>query len=203
MTFHPVSVSYIQLTGKYYFSQLLQNKGYYFIKNLKRKRNVNKNARQLVTIATEKGYTYEGISDICDVSIGTVKRWLATGRADANKINSLETEIGLIYLQPESVGDILIEIYKNRKKRFRLKRFQLKRIAGRAALRNAFVDKLTQYLLHRGFFMLECVDGDNDIFIIIRVSHTLNHVKDYLRPSDINKYFKDLANEIDQDCDDE
>lgn len=165
----------------------------------KRGRKINTNARQIVTIATENGYTYEEISDICDVSIGSVKRWLATGRADANKIKSLEIEIGPIYLQAESVGDILIEIYKNRNRRFRLKRMQLKRIAGRTALRNAFVDKLIQYLLNRGFFMFETVDGDNDIFIIIRIRQTLNYVKEYLKLTDINEYFKDLANEIEQD----
>jgi len=168
-----------------------------------RRRNVNVNARQLVTIAMEKGYTHEEIAETCDVSIGSIKRWLATGRADASKIKALEREIGHIYLQPEAVGDILVEIYKNRKKRYRLKRIHLKRIAGRTALRGVFVEQLMQYLLDIGYFMLEAVDGEDDFFIIISVRQALSHVKKYLKISEINAYFKDIADEIPDDIEDD
>ncbi len=169
----------------------------------KRRRNVNVNARQLVSIALEKGYTHDEVAEICDVSVGSIKRWLATGRADAGKIQALEKEIGQIYLQPDAVGDILIEIYKNRKKRYRLKRIHLKRIAGRSALRSVFVEQLVQYLLDNGYFMLEAVEGENDFFIILSVRQALFHVKKFLKISEINNYFKEIANEIPDDIEDD
>ena len=171
--------------------------------NLKRNRNVNVNARQLVSIALEKGYTHDEIAEICDVSVGSIKRWMSTGRADASKIKALEGEIGQIYLQPDAVGDILIEIYKNRNKRYRLKRIHLKRIAGRSALRGVFVEQLIQYMLDNGYFMLETVEGEEDFFIILSVRQALFHVKKFLKVSEINRFFKDIADEIPDDAEDD
>lgn len=162
-----------------------------------RKRNVNTKARQIVTIATDKGYTYQEIAEICDVSIGSIKRWLATGRADASKIKKIEMEIGHVYLSYESVGDVLIDIYKNRNKRFRLKRIELKRVAGRSVLKSGFVENLLMYLLDKGYYMFEAVEGDDDFFVIIRIRQVLKHVKDFLSEDKINEYFNDLADEID------
>ena len=71
----------------------------------KKARNVNKNARMIVTVATEKGYSYEEIAEICSVSIGSVKRWLTTGRADGNRISAIEDLIGPVHLRPGAVGD--------------------------------------------------------------------------------------------------
>jgi len=169
------------------------------MKSAIRKRNVNKNARQIVTVATEKGYEYDEIAHICKVAVGTVKRWVSTGRADAAKIKALENEIGPVYLGSETVGDILIEIYKTRKRRYRIKRIQLKKIAGRSTLRHSFVDGIIQHLLNNGYFMLEAVAGEDDIYIIISISQILKHVKDNLKSSDINKYYKELANTIEDD----
>jgi len=167
-----------------------------------RKRNVNRNARLIVTKATEQGYSYEEIADICNVSIGSVKRWLSTGRADAGKIKNLEHIVGHTYLQPESVGDILIEIYRSRNKRYRLKRYQLKQISGRFTLRTSFVKQITRYLSDNGYFMLESVEGEEDFFIILRIKQALKHVKDYLEPSDIKAYYRNISDEID-DSEDE
>lgn len=172
----------------------------------KRNRNVNINARQIVSIAMKKGFTHEKIAEICDVSAGSIKRWVATGRADANKIKALEKEIGQVYLKPESVGDILIEIYKSKKKRYRLKRIHLKRIAGRSALRSVFIDQLVHYLLDKGYFMLEAVEGEDDFFVVVSVRQTLFHVKTFLKLSEIDSYFKNIADEIpdeEEDDDDE
>jgi len=166
---------------------------------LKRRRNIYRNAGQLVQLAVQKGYTYEKIADICDVSLGSVQRWLSTNRADASKIKALEDEIGQTYLSAESVGDAIIELYNIRKMRFRLKRFQLKKISGRTTLRWAFIDQLSQYLLDRGYYMLESVDNDDDIFIIIKHGQLLKHVKHYLENNEIKTYYKELAEEMDYD----
>lgn len=170
--------------------------------NMKRCRNVNVNARQIVTIAIEKGYTHNEIAEICDVSVGSIKRWMSTGRADANKIKALEREIGQIYLQPDAVGDILIEIYKKRKRRFRLKTIDLKKIAGRSALRGVFVEQLIQYMLDNGYFMLETFEGEEDFFIVISIRQSLRHVEKYLNPSEINNYFREIADEFPDDEED-
>ncbi|CAK8724732.1 hypothetical protein KKHLCK_14835 [Candidatus Electrothrix laxa] len=162
-----------------------------------RKRNVNTKARQIVRSATDKGYTYKEIAEICDVSTGSIKRWLATGRADASKIKKIEMEIGHVHLSCESVGDLLIDIYKSRKKRYRLKRIELKRVAGRSVLKSGFIDNVLMYLLDKGYYMIEAVEGDDDFFVIIRVRQVLKYVKHFLSEGEINKYFNDLADEID------
>lgn len=168
-----------------------------------RKRNVNTKARQIVTSATDKGYSYEDIAKICDVSTGSIKRWLATGRADARKIKELEKQIGHVYLSYESVGDLLIDIYKNRNKRFRVQRIELKRISGRSVLKSGFVDNLSMFLLDKGYYMLEAVQGEYDFFVIIRIRQVLKHVKDFLSADEIDEYFNDLADEVDDDYDEE
>ena len=171
--------------------------------NSKRNRNVNVNARQIVSIALEKGYTHDEIAEICDVSVGSIKRWMSIGRADASKIKALIEKIGQIYLQPDAVGDILIEIYKNRNKRYRLKRIHLKRIAGRSALRGVFVEQLIQYMLDNGYFMLETVEGEEDFFIILSVRQALFHVKKFLKAFEINRFYKDIADEIPDDAEED
>lgn len=168
---------------------------------IREKRNVNVNARQLVAIAQKSGYTLESIAEICGVSAGSVKRWLHTGRADAEKIKPLEQAVGQTYLQPDAVGEILIDIYTTRNKRYRLKRGSLKHIAGRSTLRSAFVDQLIQYLLDKGYFMLEAVDGDEEFFVIIRIGQVLKHVKDFLTREDISAYYHEVADSITEDDD--
>lgn len=168
---------------------------------IREKRNININARQLVAIALKSGYTQESIAELCGASTGSVKRWLHTGRADADKIKPLEQAVGQTYLQPDAVGDILIDIYSTRNKRYRLRRGALKHIAGRSTLRSVFVDQLIQYLLDKGYFMLEAVDGDDEFFVVIRIGQILKHVKDFLKREDINAYYHEIADNITEDND--
>ena len=94
---------------------------------------------------------------------------------------------------------MIIEIYRNRSRRYRLKRFQLKKISGRSVLKSAFIEKLAQYLLDQGYFMLESSEGEQDFFIIIRIRQVHYHVKSYLKTSEISHYFKTMASEIDEE----
>ena len=172
------------------------------MRTLKRRRNVYLNAARLVQLAVQKGYSHEQIAKICGVTLGSVQRWVANNRADASKIKALEEEVGQTYLSAESVGDILIELYKLRGRRYRIKRVHLKRIAGRTTLRWAFVDELHQYLLDRRYFILEAVEADDDFFIIIRQGQLLKHVNGYLKAGDLKHYYKGLADKIEVDDED-
>ena len=160
------------------------------------RRRSNLRARQIVTFATEKGYSYDEIANVCGVSVGSVKRWLSTGRADADNIQHIENLVGAIYLSPESVSEILIEIYRTRKRRYRLGRKQLKSIAGRTALKASFVKKITQMMLDRGYYFLEGFSDDEDYFIIISTNQLCRFVSTKLSHDEIQDYYQILAEEI-------
>ena len=160
------------------------------------RRRVNRKARQIVTVATEKGYSYDEIAQICGVSVGSVKRWLSTGRADADKIQLIENVIGPIYLSPESVSEILDDIYKTRKQRYRLGRNQLKLLAGRSALKASFVERITQAMLDRGYYFLEAFGDDEDYFIIISITQMNKYVPTKLSREDIQDYYQSMSEEI-------
>jgi transposase len=169
---------------------------------------VNKDARQIVQRALEKGYDYETIAELCGVSIGSIRRWVATGRAKSSVIVELEKEIGKSYLSAETVSSILIDIYRKRGKnrkgfRYRIKRMQLKRIAGRRSLGWKFIEELSNYLSAQGYIMIEESDGIDDFFIVIRQKQLLIHVKRYISDTEINNFFRDLSDDIEGDDDDE
>jgi len=163
-----------------------------------RRRKVNPRAQQIVLIATEKGYSYEDIADICNVSMGSVKRWISTGRADADKIKLLEEKIGALLMTPEMVAETLIDLYKKRKKRFRLGRHQLRQIAGRSALKGAFLDQLNRCLFDKGFYFLDAFEGDSQFFIVISSGRLLKHVKELLSKDEIGQYYTALADEVEE-----
>lgn len=156
------------------------------------RRKINKKARQIVLRATQKGFSYEDIAEKCGVSIGTVKRWISTGRADDEKISALAKEIGHINLSPEAIADILVEVYRNRNRRYRINKNDLKRVAGRAILKAAFLETLSEYLMERGFYFLE----HDDFFVVISSKQLLKHVSSTLGNEELEEYFIDLADEI-------
>jgi len=51
--------------------------------------------------------------------------------------------------------------------------------------------------------MLETVEGEEDFFIILSVRQALFHVKKFLKVSEINRFFKDIADEIPDDAEDD
>lgn len=160
-----------------------------------RRRETNHNAHRLVSLAMQKGHSYEDIGRICDVSAGSVKRWLATGRADAEAIRPLVEMIGHVYLKPDVVADILVDVYGKRRRRFRLKRSQLKKISGRAVFRGVFLEALAEGLLSRNFHFIEESNGEEDFFVLIRRSQLRRMVPGYLEDSEISQYYQDISEE--------
>ncbi|MCP4700195.1 MAG: hypothetical protein GY862_25585 [Gammaproteobacteria bacterium] len=159
---------------------------------------INPKARQIVALATKKGYSYDEIADICNVSVGSVKRWLATGRANADRIQFIEDLIGPIYLSPEFVAEILVEIYRIKKKRYRLGRDQLKSVAGRVALKASFIERITQSMLDSGYYFLEGFDDDEDYFVIISTFQLNKMVpaKFKLSRDEIRDYYQTASEKI-------
>lgn len=156
-------------------------------------KKVNKRARMLVRQAMQKGMSFEDVAGVCGVAVGSVKRWLATGRADADKIAALEAEVGAVYLSPETVAEDLADIYRSRKRRFRVTKDQLRRISGRSDLRDTFLNALGEALTDRGFYFLPGhVDGE-EMFLIISHVQLAKHVAENLEKSDVESYFQELA----------
>ena len=54
-------------------------------------------------------------------------------------------------------------------------------------------------MLDNGYFMLETAEGEEDFFIILSVRQSLFHVKKFLKASEINRFYKDIADEIPDD----
>lgn len=164
-----------------------------------RRRNIDREARRYVSIALDKGYTHEEIASICDVSVGSVKRWMATGRADAQALKHLKEEIGPLYIKPKEVGEILIEIYKTRKRRYRIQKSQLKKISGRSTLRTSFMNELYEYMEENNHIMLEFEIDNECFYVVIRKSQILHHCKETLKLNEINNYYKEIADQFPSD----
>jgi hypothetical protein len=132
-------------------------------------------AKEALRIATEKyEMSYEDIAGLCNVSLGTVKRWMTNGRADEKAIRPLINKIGSVYLSASQVADHLEQLYgagsrENRKgakvHRFRITNSQLHKISGRARLKPAFMNELIEEMDRRGRLFLEGADG----FIIDKI----------------------------------
>ncbi|MBK1618443.1 hypothetical protein CKO42_08335 [Lamprobacter modestohalophilus] len=159
-------------------------------------RRVNLNARLLVRLALEKGYSYAQIGELTGVSEGSVKRWHATGRADADRIKELEALIGPVRLSPEALTDQLIRIYRERRRRYRLGRAQLKSLAGRRTLKAAFIEQLSELMLDRGYYLLDgCLEQEED-FIVISLRQLNKLVPYRLGPQDIDGYLPPISEAI-------
>ena len=171
---------------------------------LKRKRNVVTNARQLVQVAREKGMTYQDIAEKCDVSVGSVKRWVSTGRADKNRIRPLEMIVGQTFISPEAVANVLIENYKQpSRKRYRLSPSQLRKISGRTVLGREFLKRLLEHMLGSGYHFIETVESGEDVFVVISNQQLLTHVPRELSDKDLSAYYQSLAEGIEDDDDEE
>ena len=69
-------------------------------------------AREALRIAREKyDLSYQEIAELCQVSLGSVKRWMLNGRADEKAIAPLVAKIGQVYLTASQVADHVIGIY--------------------------------------------------------------------------------------------
>lgn len=163
------------------------------------RRGVNLKARLIVKLANDKGYSNEEIAELCGVSVGSVKRWYATGRADADKIQPLEECVGPVHLTPEAAANILISIYRERRKRFRITRSQLKAIAGRTSLRRAFVEPLAEVMLDRGFYLLDGYLEEEDDFVVISLRQLNKLVPSRLEPKDLDGYLTAGSDDVEDD----
>jgi hypothetical protein len=135
-------------------------------KNVER---VNTKAREIIEKARQEfGYTFEQISELCQVSIGSVQRWYSTGRAKANKIINLEMKLENIRLEPEQVAKSLIEIYRFRKKRYTITYNQLRKMSGRDRLSPSIIEEIQEEVDSRDFMLLEDVIDGQALFAVIR-----------------------------------
>ncbi len=160
-------------------------------------RKVNTEASQLVITATNKGMSYQDIADLCGVSLGSVKRWVATGRAREVAIRPLVKKIGRPLLPAEKVAEILIEIYSKRGRRFRIKAVDLGRLAGRVQLKNSFFDALEDALDARNYLIVRGYDKEDYFFFVIRFGQFKKGISYTLQKKDFEKYFEAVAQEID------
>jgi len=131
---------------------------------------VNTKARQIIQkVRDELGYTFEEISEECGVSIGSVQRWYSKGRAKQNKIKFLEDLLSNIRLSETKIADILIEIYRDKKKPIYLSRKQFLNISGRVRLSPKVILKVQEKIDEKGFLLIEELDKDEQtVFIILR-----------------------------------
>jgi len=139
---------------------------------------VNTNARYIVKDAIDKlGLTHSKISEICNVSIGSIKRWISTGRANAEKIKPLENLLTGISTKNfvksiDDVGEVLIKIYEKRNI-FSIKSSTLSIMSGRIFIHDKFISQLSEYLLDRGFYILKNRNLECELYSIIGVDHLL------------------------------
>ncbi len=134
------------------------------------RRNVNKKARQIIEkVREEFGYTFEEMSNLCGVAVGSVQRWYSTGRARADKIKHLEKLLSNIRLPENKIAENLIAIYWYRKGPCFLTLAKLKKIAGRDRLSPKIIDNICAELDYQGFLFIEEMDDkDRTIFILMR-----------------------------------
>ena len=166
-------------------------------------KKVNSQARNIVQRASDKGMTYEEIAKICGVSLGSVKRWVATGRARASAIQPLVDRLGKTLLSAESVADTLMAIYAKRGRRFRIRASDLVAIAGRCRLRDAFLAELEDALDERSCLLIRGFAGGEDLFFVERWGQYKKHVSYTLGEKEIEEYYQDVAEDIeDAEADD-
>jgi len=145
---------------------------------------VNTKAREIIEKARQEfGFTFEQISELCEVSIGSVQRWYSTGRAKANKIIHLEMKLEHVRLEPEQVAKNLIEIYRFRKKRYAITYNQLRKMSGRDRLSPNIIAEIQEEVDSRNFMLIEDVIDGQTLFAVMRRKWCF---KDALRLTDVD-----------------
>lgn len=155
----------------------------------KLKRSVNTKARQIVEkVREEYGYTFEEMSDLCGVAVGSVQRWYSLGRARADKIIHLEKLLENIRLPEYKIAENLISMYRDIKRPYYITYVQLRDTSGRERLSPSIVEKIQLEVEERGFVLLEEWETKNEqtVYILMRRKWCLNKATE-LEP----KYFKD------------
>jgi len=161
-------------------------------------------AREALRIAKDKyEMSYQDIADLCDVSLGSVKRWMLNGRADEKAIRPLIERIGQVYLTVSQVADHLEQLYDagprentkgNNVRRLRIANSQLERVAGRQHLKSSFKDDLADELRERGYLFEE--GTDNFVMVSWRWLHDSSAE---ISDDELPEFYADLAEEIDSD----
>jgi hypothetical protein len=131
-------------------------------------------ASAALRIAKDKlDMSYKDTADLCGVNVGSVKRWMLTGRADEKAIQPLLEIIGPVYLNVSQIADHLVQLYRNNQRRnkkgFLVRRFsvtsrQMEDIAGREYLKATIKSDLIDECRERGFVLLE---GTDDFIMIL------------------------------------
>lgn len=71
-------------------------------------------ARAALRIAKDKHeMSFQDIADLCKVSLGSVKRWMLSGRADEKAIAPLLERIGRVCLNAIQMADHLEQLYES------------------------------------------------------------------------------------------
>jgi len=166
-------------------------------------------AREALRIAKDRyRMTYTEIAKLCGVNLGTVKRWMLSGRADEKAISPLIEKVGVgrVLLSAEQVADHLEQLYdagprKNSKgtkvRRLLITNQQLVRIAGRQNLRSAFENDVRDEMRDRGFLFAKGIDD----YILVNWKW-LHNSSALLDDGEIPEFYDDLADEIDDDEED-
>ena len=160
----------------------------------------NPRARAIVLKAIEQGMSYDEIAELCEVSEGSVRRWVSSGRANAKTIEPLVKKVGTIQLTPQDLGNTCIEIYKKRKKRFFLERDQLMKLAGRA-ITLRWIDQLSKYLDGQGYLFKELINTKGDTTIFAMISH--KQIARYAKYSVEEEEIEDFYIEMEEPFEDE
>lgn len=161
-------------------------------------------AREALRIAKDKyEMSYQDVADMCDVSLGSVKRWMLNGRADENAIRPLIARIGPVYLTVSQVADHLEQLYDagprlnakgNNVRRLRVANYQLERIAGRRHLKLGIKKDLVDELRERGYLFEQGTDD------FVMVSWGWLHASSAaICDDEIPEFYENLAEEIDSD----
>jgi transcriptional regulator with XRE-family HTH domain len=164
-------------------------------------------AREALRIAKDKyDMSYQDIADLCEVSLGSVKRWMLNGRANEKAIHPLIERIGQVYLSISQVADHLEQLYRagprenakgHKVSRIRLGADQLERIAGRQHLKVSFKNDLIEELRERGFLLEE---GTGD-FVLVSWKWLYVSCSE-LDDSEIPEFYEAIALEMDDDEED-
>lgn len=165
-------------------------------------------AREALRIAKDKyEMSYQDVADLCEVSLGSVKRWMLNGRADEKAIQPLLDRIGRVYLKATQVADHLEHLYQagprlNAKgvavRRLRIANYQLERMAGREFLKSTFKADLYGELRERGFLF----EPGTDDFVLVKW-RWLHDSCTAISDEELPDFYADLADEIDADEDDQ
>jgi len=158
-----------------------------------------KEARRVVLAAAGKGMAYEEMATLCRVSTGTVKRWMATGRAKRSAILPLVRAIGREYISSATVAEALTSLYRERSCRFCIYGADLAKLAGRKNLRTAFLQEIETALDDAGFCFVRRYVNGQDAFFMIRWRHLELHVGEPLEKRAFEKYFQTVADSIESD----